>query len=934
MSEKVTPRIQTTSAERESLRRKRTITIGLTTGSLFLAIILLFAPTVFRSENPNFIGILIAAPVSLIGFLSAYLAAKDKVTLGAQILLGTVLLLAFASPFAGKGQGVSLGMVTVMLGIGISTSSLPRNQIASGVWLSIAAGLATVILDQILPDFGQKPNALYTNITALILSAIFFIIAVRRYNTFSLRSKLILTFLFTTFLSLLILGLYNNYIAEATLTRESRDQLADISGLAANQYDDFFQAQIIQISTDAKQVTLLDYLALPAYLRKNSPEEARALQNLNALQQKNPIFIASYALLDKNGKKVLETYIENAGGDESSQPYFSVPMNTNLPYVSSVMFNEAGKGNFYFSAPIKTPSGSTLGVLRVEYQAAILQWIANDIQLKDPSISIVLLESASYLRLADTQSRAGLYTSALSPELSSQVSAELKAGIDNIQTAPFFTAFSASLNAEAENTGTTLKSQPWVVLVSEAKEKDIQAIRQQTRNIIFVSLAVSLLALVIALGASQLIAAPLISLTRVAEKISAGDTSVRAIIATEDEVGELAQAFNKMTDDLSLTLNDLEARVAERTTDLEISRQQSEKRASELQVVSEISKLISSEQKFENLLPLVARLVSEKFNYYHTGIYLIDETGQFALLHAASSEGGKKMLMRKHMLNVNAKESIVGYVTETGNPRIALDVGQEAVYFNNPDLPGTRSEIALPLIVRKKILGALDVQSDKPGVFTEADIQTLGILADQIAIAIDNARLFEQNQRTLSEYQALYQQNIKTGWASFSQREETLGYRQTLGGGVKITQPIETSEIREALRQGSVLVTKPNKSGETSYIVVPVKLRGQIIGTLRVQAPTKNRTWSKDEVNLAEAVSERLSLALENARLIHESQNQVIKEQTIGEVTAKIGASIDLKNVLQTAVEELGKAMPGSEVLIRFDDHKNGNAPQAENNHA
>ncbi|MCC6261916.1 MAG: GAF domain-containing protein, partial [Anaerolineales bacterium] len=267
-------------------------------------------------------------------------------------------------------------------------------------------------------------------------------------------------------------------------------------------------------------------------------------------------------------------------------------------------------------------------------------------------------------------------------------------------------------------------------------------------------------------------------------------------------------------------------------------------------------------------------------------------------------------------------------------PRIALDVGQEAVYFNNPDLPGTRSEIALPLIVRKKILGALDVQSDKPGVFTEADIQTLGILADQIAIAIDNARLFEQNQRTLSEYQALYQQNIKTGWASFSQREETLGYRQTLGGGVKITQPIETSEIREALRQGSVLVTKPNKSGETSYIVVPVKLRGQIIGTLRVQAPTKNRTWSKDEVNLAEAVSERLSLALENARLIHESQNQVIKEQTIGEVTAKIGASIDLKNVLQTAVEELGKAMPGSEVLIRFDDHKNGNAPQAENNHA
>jgi GAF domain-containing protein len=185
-------------------------------------------------------------------------------------------------------------------------------------------------------------------------------------------------------------------------------------------------------------------------------------------------------------------------------------------------------------------------------------------------------------------------------------------------------------------------------------------------------------------------------------------------------------------------------------------------------------------------------------------------------------------------------------------------------------------------------------------------------------------RLFEQNQRALSEYQTLYQQNIKEGWAAFSREESSLGYRQTLSGGSKIIQPVDTKEIREAIDKGNILVTQPGHGQAESYIVIPVKLHGQLIGTLRVQAPTRKRSWSKDEVNLAEAVSERLSLALENARLIQESQKQVIKEQTISEVTSRIGASINLKNVLQTAVEELGRAMPGSEVSIRLENNEKG----------
>jgi GAF domain-containing protein len=377
-----------------------------------------------------------------------------------------------------------------------------------------------------------------------------------------------------------------------------------------------------------------------------------------------------------------------------------------------------------------------------------------------------------------------------------------------------------------------------------------------------------------------------------------------------------------MTDQLNQTLLGLEQRVAERTTDLELSRQQSIKRANELQAVGEISKIITGEQKLEVLLPLITRLVSERFDFYHAGIFLIDNTNRYAVLQAANSEGGQKMLNRGHKLEVGAS-GIVGFVAQSGLPRISLDVGRDAVYFNNPDLPTTRSEMALPLKARDRIVGVLDVQSEKPGIFTENDTNTLSILADQIAIALENARLFAQTQLALSEAQALYTQNLQEGWRKFNRESEIVGYQQNLMNGKVLTQRIETDEIRQSLNRGEALIFNADGVTQEASIVVPIKLRGQIIGNMNIKAPAKGRQWSTDEINLAETISERLSVALENARLIQESQRQVIKEQTISEVTGKIGASINLKNVLQTAVEELGRAMPDSEVVIQFKSDEN-----------
>jgi len=457
----------------------------------------------------------------------------------------------------------------------------------------------------------------------------------------------------------------------------------------------------------------------------------------------------------------------------------------------------------------------------------------------------------------------------------------------------------------------------WSLALVYPREEVIQQTRQLQTSLTAISFGLALIFGVIIYFFTKTITNPLEKLTKVAEEISNGNLQVNAVVESYDEVGTLAETINRMTGQLQDTYNNLEQRITERTIDLEISRRQTEARAAQLVAIGEISKIINSEQELNILFPLITRLVSERFNFYHVGIFLIDDAKQYAVLQAANSPGGQNMLKRGHKLKVG-ESGIVGYVAKAGVPRIALDVGQDAVFFNNPDLPTTRSEVALPLKVREEIIGVLDVQSERPGAFTQEDTNVFNILADQVAIALENTRLFEQTQRALDEVRAAYQRNLQEGWKVFGQEEGMIGYYQTLSGGKKLSRPMNLDEINQAMYRGEILEFHPDgKTGEPT-LVVPIKLREQIIGVMHIKSPSKDRLWTTSEISLTEAVSERLSLALENARLIQESQRQVIKEQAISEITGRIGSSINLDNVLLTAVEELGRTIPGSEVTIKL----------------
>jgi len=925
--------------QEEERHKKNGLAISLVTGVVLMLVSAILGPITYRQNGLNGLwGVVLASVVSLASFIGALQIFHGRTRLGIGILISTILIMACALPFVAHGQGLALGAMILILVASISSVTLTTKWATRATISAFIIAILIVLTDLYLPDFGLPTEPVYTNTIAIVSSFVYIFFILRSFNSYTLRTKIIIIFTLITVVPLITLGFYNSRSSSQILQAQGKTQLTALARIAADRIDGFITTQLDTVHADSKQLALIKYLELPAESQSGSEEELNARLALLSLTRKDPVFIHSIALLNLDGMDSLDTFKDYKNRDEGYYTYFSRPIKTGLPYVSNIIFHDK-KANIYFTAPVKAQSGKIIGILRIEYHATVLQSLIRSLDPGNPRTLIALVDTNTYLRVGYTGSDRdellksyknftdlqlialqsdGRLPAGSKENVQKETENATVDGIDNLQQQPFFYSYSQALDSDATNTGVFLKTQPWVALVRQSTENYLAPVKQQNKTTILISLILVILSIGTGFLASQFLTAPIITLAKTAEKIAAGDHTARAQANTKDEIGLLSSSFNRMADELNRTLLGLEQRVAERTTDLEISRQQSEKRANELQAIGEISKIITGEQKFENLLPLITRLVSERFGFYHTGIFLVENTNQFAVLQAANSIGGKNMLKRGHKLEVG-ESGIVGYVAQSGLPRISLDVGQDAVFFNNPDLPNTRSEMALPLKVHDRTVGVLDVQSEKPGAFTENDTKTLSILADQIAIALENAQLLNQTQQALNEAQALYRQNGREGWKSFSREKEFVGYQQGLTSGKKLTQLVETDEIRQAMNRGEVLVFHADGITQEASIVVPIKLRGQTIGSMNIKAPTKNRQWSSDEINLAETISERLSIALENARLIQESQRQVLKEQTISEVTGKIGASINLKNVLQTAVEELGRAMPGSEVIIQLE---------------
>lgn len=353
----------------------------------------------------------------------------------------------------------------------------------------------------------------------------------------------------------------------------------------------------------------------------------------------------------------------------------------------------------------------------------------------------------------------------------------------------------------------------------------------------------------------------------------------------------------------------LETRITERTADLERTARAMEHRVNQLQAISEIARSIANTQDLSELLPRIADVISEFFGFYHVGIFLLDEKKEYAELRAASSEGGKRMLARSHRLRVGY-QGVVGFAARQGRARIALDTGEDAVFFDNPDLPTTRSEAALPLMLGDEVIGVLDVQSEIPEAFSDDDIEVFNTLAFQVSIAIQNASLLSRAHTALQEAQRISREQTRASWSNVGEGGQKLGYQFDGKTNDPIFQPVDTPEVGQALATGTQQQTDRT-------LAIPIKLRGETIGVIGVKAKSDRRVWSPGEINIARAAAERAALALENARLVEEAQRRAALERMTTEITGKIGTSVQYRSIMRIAAEELSRAL-GTEVLVQI----------------
>lgn len=366
------------------------------------------------------------------------------------------------------------------------------------------------------------------------------------------------------------------------------------------------------------------------------------------------------------------------------------------------------------------------------------------------------------------------------------------------------------------------------------------------------------------------------------------NTSYQSTIA---EVRKSDQALRQSNIELERIRTYLEEEVTSNTKQLE-------RRSQYLEAAAKVASASIITMDLREMLDAVAKEIGDRFSFYHVGIFILDERQEWAVLRAASSQGGRQMIARNHRLAVG-RQGIVGFVTSIGQARISQDVELDRIHSVTTELPDTRSEMALPLISRGKTIGAIDIQDDKPNAFTREDITVLQTMADQIALAIENLLLYQQTQENLEEIQRVYGQFSEEAWREIRQKQMLASYRY-FGGAIT---RIEDAEVPTLLED---------------KVSIPVQVRGVSLGAIEISKGDDLSNWTDEEMKLLRALSDQIGIALDSARLFNESQLRATTEHTIGEINSQLWETLDIDTILKTTANNLREKLALPELTIRM----------------
>ena len=394
---------------------------------------------------------------------------------------------------------------------------------------------------------------------------------------------------------------------------------------------------------------------------------------------------------------------------------------------------------------------------------------------------------------------------------------------------------------------------------------------------------------------------------------------------------------------------------------------ESQRRALQLETAAEIARDISGSLNLDELLIKAVTLIRDRFNYYHASIFLLDLPREFAVIREATGEAGSQMKRAGYKIGVGSK-SIVGFVSGRGESLVVHDTAKDATYYANPLLPDTRAEAAIPLRVGERILGVLDVQSTKPFSFSEDNLRSLQILADQLAVAVANTELFSETQEHLSQHRLLH--HITSTAASGTTLDEALesavkGIQVTLGGdrvtilladrdkkmlevkaAVGYTEDITNSnvEIGKGVTGWVAAHRRPLRirdvsedpryvkvsANTRSELAVPLIYRNELLGVLNVESEQIDAYTENDEEEMLGTLGGSLAAVVANARLVEQIRSQSERERLIYDITSKIRRSTDIQSILMTTASEITKVTGARFTKIQVKPHGNGKTKDLE----
>ena len=855
----------------------------------------------------------------LLAPLALFLAQRGQIDLAGYIVLFALVTIYLAGELTWSQATpylVASGALVILFG---GAALLPRKW---GSWFALlgAFALAVFLINQYQPlqrlDIQQSPIlGAYVPILGTILAAVMLWRAFRAYREVStIRARLLVVSVGTVVLTAvaitagtIIIGFRNgrdqaiDRLQLVAMLREVEIEgwSADVRGRLGESVDQapeqrYVEAEVAEITT-----ALID-------MPQDSVEYQEAYDALlfrfNEWLDRTPSFHTVF-FLNRDGEVLVSSDPELEGQVLAEETYFQ--RGTVRSFVAPLAYDDAlGQAAVLVSRPLLGEYGRLLGVVAGRADAIALE-------------EVMRLEEQGGLGSTGETYLVGEDRRLLTPARASETGKRMQTqAVQEVLTSKEG-GFGDYPNYQDRSVIGVYRWLPDLEVALIAEQGRAEALQAVNRTAVLngtIAVVAVLAAGAISLSIAQGIGGPLNELARVASDIAAGNLNRMASVDRRDEIGTLAEAFNTMTARLRGLIGQLEQRVAERTEQLET-------RSAYLEASAEVGHAASAVLDADELTEDVVDLVRERFGLYYVGLFLLDEMGEWAELRAGTGEAGEQMLLQGHRLRAGG-ESMIGQCVSRGEARIALDVGDEAVRFDNPLLPNTRSEAALPLQSRGRMFGAITVQSEEPAAFDEDTLTVLQTMADQVAVALDNAYLFAEAQSAIEAARRASGEVSRHAWSELLQAPPVVGYHCD-DRGVVSAGGIWRPEMERAVREQDVVCFGSDDGsdggGDQQPLAVPITVADKVIAVLHTYKPAHAGSWTDEEIETLRSLAERLGVSLESARLYQETQRRAERDRLTAEISSRVWSSSDVDTILRTAVHELGRSLQASDAWIELE---------------